>query len=74
MSKRDKKDEKKANKTHGVSDRDAMHRRERIAMRKARKRVTDRSMKRTPKDIRDYIVRLRHADGAVIVKDTYANI
>ena len=28
MSKRDKKDEDKANKTHGASDRDAMHRRE----------------------------------------------
>jgi len=71
MSKYDK---NKANKTHGASDRDAMHRRERIAMRKARKGVTDRSMKRTPKDIQDYIVTLRHADGTIIVKDTYANI
>jgi len=31
-------------------------------------------MKRTPKHIRDYIVTLRHADGTIIVKDTFANI
>lgn len=74
MSKRNKKDEKKTNETHGASDRDAMLRRERIAMRKAEKRVTDRSKNRTPKYIQNYIVTLRHADGTIIVKDTFANI
>ena len=68
------KDENKTNKTHGASDRDAMHRRERIGMRKARKRSADWRMKRTPKDIQDYIVTLCHADGTVIVQDTCANI